>query len=1062
LEAWLAALQQWQEVPFGQPINCADSNYITFLFVQAWLTSIETDQLYKLLLILLVGLSMQPEAQKTTTSKELSLYFDQPDVLKKAGIKNVRCIFKDSRKLIWLGTENGIFRYDGTNIIYKRHKPGDTTSIPNNTIASITEDQQGNIWLGTIGGIACMNPYSFKCKVYADELHNLPKGNFDNKVFVDPSGEIWAGNSEGLFLLDKKESKFKRVWRNILPNKFISGYVTSLLYWKKDTLLAGTFSGLVLINTKNFGFRRIAPLNKDILVGPLCLDAQHRLWIGTWGEGCIIADSTLAKFQQFKWEKDIPSGVDNIASSLSEVNSAGSHDMWIAGGWVLSKIPLFDRTQKVNLKNSLIYKIGQDKKNNDPDNIGVLLFDGNYIWTAGNSTVAKFSADKNLFQTLSIPIKGIVENIQPIELRGKKYLAISSWHGAQGIVFWNREKGTSKIIDSIVKGDPYGTNISGVAKDKYERLWLASLAGTYVLNENFQIVGNLLNSKNKADIPSSKKANDILINNDTVWIACYKNGIDLYDLNFHKLKHFSDNDSGLEDDLIERFFKDSRGNLWICGNGFFYKYLPATSRFKKYDFSIDHTVYSPYDMTELPDGHLVIATATAGLIYFDPSSERFDRITTSLLEKEEGISSVTCDAHGNIWYLTSSHLVEYQPASRKFTLFGEEDGLNIDGLQLIKCFDGREVFLAEGGKLLRFSPSDWQKKAAPPLLVLHAVQVNDSLMAAAGPLHQLHLNYNHNKIYFEFDGINYIKPEQNQYAYKLTGVDEGWIYTNKNSVSYANLSPGDYEFHVKAANYQGEWSKEYVVTIAIDPPYWKTWWFIGLSALALGALFVLIIRYISQRNLRERILKLEKEQAIEKERNRIARDMHDDLGSGLTKIAILSEVAKTQLKQKEAATVQLENISHSSRELVDSLQNIIWVLNPKNDSLENLSSYIREYALKFFDSTNAIVHFHYPQQIPPVKLSEEQRRNIFMVIKETLNNTAKHSCCSNVSIELLVHKKQLILEIKDDGKGFEACSIRPFANGLINMKQRMEQINGFYEIHSAKDKGTATRLTTPL
>src|SRR5205085_5800593 len=140
--------------------------------------------------------------------------------------------------------------------------------------------------------------------------------------------------------------------------------------------------------------------------------------------------------------------------------------------------------------------------------------------------------------------------------------------------------------------------------------------------------------------------------------------------------------------------------------------------------------------------------------------------------------------------------------------------------------------------------------------------------------------------------------------------------------------PGNYMFTVKASNYSGEWSKEYVISISIASPFWATWWFIAIAILAFGAAFSLVIRYISQRNLRERILRLEKEQAIEKERNRIARDMHDDLGSGLTKIAILSEVAKTQLQEKEIATTQLESISNSSRELVDNLQNIIWVLNP--------------------------------------------------------------------------------------------------------------------------------------
>lgn len=1014
--------------------------------------------MYRLLLILLF-LSIKTEAQKPAASSQLTLYFDQPEALKKADVKKVRCIFKDSRNLIWIGTDNGLFRYDGTNTIYQRHKAGDPTSIPNNTIASISEDREGTIWVGTMGGIAAVNPFSFKCKVYTHELHNLPEGNFDNKMLAGPSGEIWTGNSDGLYLLDKKQNGFKKVWRSLLPGKSVSGYVTSLLYWKPDTLVLGTFHDIVLIHTKNFGFRRIPLLKKDVLVGPMHIDRQHRLWIGTWGEGCLIGNSDLTQFQQYKWERDLPSGVDNIAGSFAETVSGKDHDMWIAGGWVLSKISLENKTGDVDLTKAFIYKTGTGKKNNDPENISCLLFDNRYVWTGGSAAVAKFSAEKNLFQITPVQINGVVENIQSIRLNDQNYLAISSWHGTRGISFWNRQNNSLKNINSIAPSDQYGANISGVVVDKLNRLWLASLAGTFLLNDQFQITGDLLKAANKKDIPSGKKTNDILISNDTVWLACYKNGIDLYDLNLRKLKHFINNDgSGLDEDLIQRIFRDRKGNIWICGNGYFYKFLPASSSFKKYDFSMEHSTYAPTDVTELPDGHLAIATATAGLIYFNPVSETFERISTSLLEKEESILSLTSDSEGNIWYLTSGHLVKYHPASRKFTLFGEEDGLDIKGLQLVRSFNGREIFLAEAERLIGFSPSDWERKAETPQVIMHSIRVNDSAIISDIPLTGLYLRYNQNRIYFEFDGVNYTKPEQNQYAYKLLGIDGDWIITNKNSVSYANIPPGNYEFRVRSANYSGEWSQEYAVKISIAPPFWRTWWFIGLSVLAIGGLFVMVIRYIAQRNLREQILTLEKEQAIEKERNRIAKDMHDDLGSGLTKIAILSEVAKAQLKEKEAAMVQLENISCSSRELVDNLQNIIWVLNPRNDSLENLMTYIREYALKFFEFTDVTVHFNYPQHMPALKLSEEQRRNIFMVVKETLNNTAKHSSCKNVFIGLHLQNRQLKIKIRDDGKGFEPSSVRPFANGLTNMKQRMEQVNGIYEIKSGTGKGATTTL----
>ncbi|MFL5789748.1 MAG: sensor histidine kinase, partial [Flavisolibacter sp.] len=260
----------------------------------------------------------------------------------------------------------------------------------------------------------------------------------------------------------------------------------------------------------------------------------------------------------------------------------------------------------------------------------------------------------------------------------------------------------------------------------------------------------------------------------------------------------------------------------------------------------------------------------------------------------------------------------------------------------------------------------------------------------------------------------------------------------------------------------GVWSKETVIHIFIKPPYWQTWWFIGLVVIAVGSIFFFFIKYIAQRNLRERILRLEKEQAVEKERNRIANDMHDDLGSGLTKIAILSEVAKTQLGKREAVTEQLEKISYSSRELVDSLQDIIWVLNPKNDLLESMAAYIREYALKFFEATDIHLYFDYPEYMPVFKLSEEQRRNTFLVLKETLNNTAKHSHCTEVVIKFHVFENNLQISIQDNGRGFNNKKIRGFANGLANMRSRMKQIGGYYDIDSVINKGTKTTLTIPL
>jgi signal transduction histidine kinase len=242
-------------------------------------------------------------------------------------------------------------------------------------------------------------------------------------------------------------------------------------------------------------------------------------------------------------------------------------------------------------------------------------------------------------------------------------------------------------------------------------------------------------------------------------------------------------------------------------------------------------------------------------------------------------------------------------------------------------------------------------------------------------------------------------------------------------------------------------------------PFWKTWWFISLVALTLAAIFFFVVRYVSTRKLREQLLILEKEKAIETERARISRDMHDDLGSGLTKIAILSEVTQRQLQQPEKAEQQLHTISDSARTLIDNLSEIIWTLNPQHDNLDSLMAYIRDYATRYFDGMDVSAMFDYPSLIPQIHLTDQQRRSIFLVVKESLNNISKHAKATRVNIELKIKPNIFQILISDSGNGFDILNPRAGGNGLKNMSHRMHEVSGEYTITSVIGKGTITTLT---
>lgn len=324
--------------------------------------------------------------------------------------------------------------------------------------------------------------------------------------------------------------------------------------------------------------------------------------------------------------------------------------------------------------------------------------------------------------------------------------------------------------------------------------------------------------------------------------------------------------------------------------------------------------------------------------------------------------------------------------------------------------------------------------------------------------------YNENNFRFTVSAPCFINAGSIRYNFLLENENKKWQqHSAENFYSINNLSPGKYTLSV-TISYPGKIypDKQIAYTFTIRPPVWKRWWFISLSVLVTALIFWALVRAYYRRKLAAQKAETEKQQAVEKERNRISRDMHDDLGSGLTKIAILSEVAKKQLSDPLKAREQLEKISGSSRDLVDNLQDIIWVLNPVNDTLDSLASYTREYALKYFEPLEVRVLFNYPDTFSHKKISEEKRRNVFLTIKESLHNIAKHAWCNTVTITIKEHVQAFDVTITDDGKGFDPEKVRLFANGITNMRNRVEQAGGTFLVISEPGKGASMLITMPV
>ncbi|GAA4752925.1 sensor histidine kinase [Flavisolibacter ginsenosidimutans] len=1004
-------------------------------------------------LLVLACSSLQAQEIKPAVEKS-SLRFTLPGVLKKAGIKKVKTLFTDSRSLTWIGTENGLYRYDGTATVYLRHYNNKAETLPSNNITGIAEDKEGRLWIGTLGGVAELNAYSLQCKRYRQK-DGLLKTDFDNKVFVDAGGKIWTGNAGGLELYNAKENRFTQVWINEeWKGKKLSAYVTCLCDWKADSLVLGTFVDLVVVSKKNFGFRRIALPNAPITVMSLAVDPFGKLWCGTWGYGGFVFDKELQHPQNIHWNKSLEGS--GILRKLSPVKISNEENMLLAVGNGLVQLP-FDKEGKPQFQKAVYFEAPQETES-------VFSFDAvnsSTMLVAGSGGMANFSLLSDRFTKLPIPAKGSLQEPSEFTLNNNHYLVQPTWHSGQGVFLVNEEAGSYKQFTRLPFESNEGTNVSSFLPDNRGRFWCASFGGVTVLDTRGELLYDFSKAKG-ADTLTRRKTNGLFIRNDTVWVLCYKAGVDLYNLDFKKLGHLQVNGPPLAEGPVWKIFGDAKNRVWLCGNDALWQYFPGQKQFQQIDLSEEKTGCMVNDIAEGKNGHLFVATQQ-GLADYNPENGRHRFLRSPLLQKEDEVYSVTCDAANRLWFITANHLVCYDPATNHFTLYDDKDGIQTKSeLQWVKSFDGHCFYLSQSNGVYRFYPDQWTSSGEPPKLVLHQLQIADSNWVYSQPPSTLSLDYNQNRIYVEYDGINYENPEQNTYASRLQPLEKEWTFSNRNFVQYSNLSPGDYVLRLKVSNNAGRWSDDFVLNVRIAPPFWLTWWFLLGTALIFVGLLILMVRYISQRNLREKILRLEKQTAIEKERNRIAQDMHDDLGSGLTKIAILSEVAKTQLTGNEAAVTPLEKISTSSRELVDNLQDIIWVLNPRNDSLENTVAYLREYAVKFFESTQTDVRFHFPETIPSHKLSEEQRRNLFLVMKETLNNVAKHAAATVVEINMQLKNDSLQFVVCDNGKGFETRNVRQWSNGLQNMRQRMEQIGGSYCIKSEEGGGTTTMIVLPL
>lgn len=502
------------------------------------------------------------------------------------------------------------------------------------------------------------------------------------------------------------------------------------------------------------------------------------------------------------------------------------------------------------------------------------------------------------------------------------------------------------------------------------------------------------------------------------------------------------------------------------------------------------------------DGVLWVGTLGGGLLRF------CEGVFTRYLPRDglpsEYISQILEDGHGHLWLGTRAGIARVSKDALHRFARGELASVpcitygKSDGLPTIECSGGSQpaAWRDAGGRLwfttakgvVSVQPDELPFNSLPPPVVIEEVRVagqpcamvrknRPGAAADANTLPLVEAEARRHHLEIQFTGLSFTAPDQVRFRWKLEGWDEEWVAGGtRRATSYSYLPPGDYVFHVTACNNDGVWNEAgAALVIRMLPSFWQTRWFqIGAALLGLGTAAA-TARFVTVRKARRRLEELERQHALEQERSRIAKDIHDDLGASLTHITMLSQSAREKLEDSAPANGDLRQIYGTARELTRAMEEVVWAVSPRQDSLDSLVTYLGTFAQDFAGASSLRCRLDLPAQVPELPLSSQVRHNVFLAFKEALHNVAKHAAATEVRISLKVEAGSFVLMVEDNGRGFrrdqpgsvpapagELAARLLTGHGLPNMRSRLEQIGGYCDIQSQYGLGTRVRFVAPL
>jgi ligand-binding sensor domain-containing protein/signal transduction histidine kinase len=978
------------------------------------------------------GLNQAHATDKTTLPEFLVRSWDNQDGLPSAA---VRAIARTPDGYLWAGTEKGLARFDGARFVTltTNNRP----ALGDNRISSLCVDGAGELWVGSQRGTLALR---HKGIFEPAPLNERWQGVSISALAQLPDGVLWlATRGAGMARCRNGHYDFFTA-TNGLP----SNDVSQLAADKQGTLWA--IAGTALVRYGEQTTPQPPPLDGELVA--LAPSAHGGLWVATtFPQPLRNRGGRVFKLKDGRWEAELTPYLwpqDTVFARVTALLEDQDGRLWVgtpgaglfyweAGKW-----------QRLAPEGPLAQL-----------DCTCLAVDGEGTVWAGTTGGQLLQVRLRPVRTLHLPVtaeKNVLMNAC-VTHDG------SVWVGTDGAgVFRYRDEQFDNYAEG--QGLPSG-HIGVILEDSRTNLWVGTWAGLFRREgERFQPVPG----------PAALRQVVLALCEDregTMWAGT---GGGVVRLGPHESKVYGQAE-GVDHFYIRAITQDQQGRIWlaIMDRGL---YLLQNERFARY--GVGHWSGESRIRALHADaaGDLWIATFGSGLVRLRDG--HFTQWSTSDGLPSDSLVSVTEDQSNNLWFSSEdgifgcpkSRFNDYQRGVTPRLLFWHLSAA--EGLETKKCSgagqpavghsaDGR-LWFPDWRALAYFDPAEVPSVWSPwPILLEETVVDGQFQPAPRGVMRVMSSARNYE---FRYTSPNLQAPERVRFRYQLKGSSPDWVEADQRRAAYySHLPPGEYEFHAMAGGPAGVWQEaRQELRLIVIPHFWERRAVQVAGALGLLAAVAATVWGLERGRSRRRLQQAEAQQAMERERRRIARDLHDDLGGDLTEIMLLGETAAQTDASAETVRTHAKAIAARSRQAAAAMDEIVWTVNPRNDTVPRLADRIAELARRLFDPLPVQLQIEIMEDIPSLPLPATARHAIFLAAKEAQNNAAKHSGATEVRVNVSCEHGRLVILVEDNGRGFDPAQQSGGRNGLENMRQRMESIGGTLHLKSAPGQGTQVRL----